>query len=148
LSEDILIPVDNANRYIYVKNNPIIFTDPTGMICFYNQQSGRMDCTGPGSGQGHSGRGPGYNNPEYNNVRDMGPLPKGCYIVGAPYDAPGTTGPISRRLDPFTPDFPYSDRDAGSFRMHGGGEDSSSGCMIMPPSTRRAIPTGEMICVD
>jgi len=142
-----MISIENSNRYIYVKNNPMIFTDPSGMICFYNQRIGRMSCSGPGSGNGYSGTGPGRNNPDYNSVPFVGPTPRACYIVGELIPT-SNLGPNIRQLTPVDT-FPSDTRDPSTIYMHGNNSsnDASKGCMIMPPQTRTDIPTGEMICV-
>ncbi len=56
----------------------------------YSQSSGQMNYTDPKTGQstvvgeGYAGNGEGYNNSDYQYVKDTGPLPQGKYTIG-PY---------------------------------------------------------------
>ena len=146
------------NTYAYVLNNPIMHFDPYGLECFWNQATGAWRCTTDGtreeyaSGQSYSGFGRGLcaNNPLCNNIPNRGPIPKGCYIVGA------DNGNGFRRLTPSPgQEVQNPDRNMNSFGLHGDRIDpaeqasqiGSEGCPIINRTDRNLIPTGEMFCV-
>lgn len=88
------------------------------------------------SGAGHSAAA-GRNNAAMCDVQNVGPIPPGLYLVGAPHDSPHT-GPYTMNLDP-TPQTNTFGRSA--FRIHGNNQadDASHGCIILPPAARRAV---------
>ena len=94
----------------------------------------------------------GKNNPDMQDIPFFGPLPRGCYRVGAAISGEHT-GPNSLPLTPlFTPDASNSFRDNNSFLIHGDALDpnrqgkASNGCPILPPS-RTDIKKREIFCV-
>src|SRR5215469_14959261 len=53
----------------------------------YERSSGKMfDPGGMLVGFGYSGIGIGKNNPEAENIEDVGPIPQGIYTIGPPHD--------------------------------------------------------------
>ncbi|MEQ1741457.1 MAG: RHS repeat-associated core domain-containing protein [Candidatus Nitrotoga sp.] len=146
------------NGYAYVGGNPVSYTDPKGLLCTFSQSTGAATCTDGISGDvyyhsnGYSGLAMGKNNPDMQDIPFFGPLPRGCYRVGAAISG-GHTGPNSLPLTPlFTPDASNSFRDNNSFLIHGDALDpnrqgkASNGCPIFPPS-RTDIKKGEIFCV-
>jgi hypothetical protein len=87
---------------------------------------------------GYSGFGDGKNNPSYECVRDVGPIPAGHYEVGAPFSHP-TKGPVVMRLTPVghdacgRTDFLIH----GESRLHPG--EASLGCIILKIRYRKLI---------
>lgn len=77
----------NLNRFTYVENNPLSYTDPSGLVCQYSEGTGTFVCTNT-NGQtyvsctGYAGNGPGLNNPAAQNQQNVGPIPQGTYTVG------------------------------------------------------------------
>jgi hypothetical protein len=73
------------------------------------------------------------------NVKDVGPLPKGKYIVEDPED--GTH--LGPKAFPLTPDPVNEMFGRGSFFIHGANVEhpalSSDGCIIMGPVTREYV---------
>lgn len=107
----------------------------------YHQQTGKLlDPSGAVVGTGYSGAPPlGKNNPVFQNVKSIGPIPQGSYTIGALFNSP-THGPDSMHL---TPD-PANDmfgRDC--FLMHGDSiahpGSASQGCIIMPRAIRELV---------
>ncbi len=105
------------------------------------------------SGRGWSGQGVGWNNPTAQNMKDRGPIPRGCWKVAG---VTGSKGPTTIVLEPlFSSDPTNNNRDLSTFRIHGASRDpetralSSEGCIIMGPTDREKIATriGEIICV-
>ena len=105
----------------------------------YSQSTGILTRNGITVGQGYSGHGAGRNNPAMQGVRDVGPIPRGRYTIGPPFDtAPSEHGPHVMRLMP-VPGTDTLGRDG--FLMHGDNEkhDASEGCIIMPRGVRDAV---------
>ena len=147
-----------VNEYVYVSNNPISYVDPKGLLCTFSQSSGAVSCTDGMSGDvyyhanGYAGLAFGKNNPDWQDVPFIGPLPRGCYRVGSPTNR-GHTGPNSLPLVPlFSPDLSNSFRDLNSSRIHGDAINkdrqgkASNGCPVLPPN-RTNIHVGEIFCV-
>lgn len=109
----------------------------------YYQKSGELRtdegvllCTG------YSGHGEGKNNPDMQHVKAVGPIPRGAYIIGRPYDSKNT-GPLTIML------FPHPDNEMfgrGDFRIHGDSVKApgtaSHGCIIAPRAVREKIISG------
>jgi len=158
ISEDPIGTRAGPNFYKFVNNNPVLFTDPTGLICLYRQSTGRLVCYDYTTGwppyvdtSGYSGAGAGRDNPNMQDVVDVGPIPQGCWRVGAPTGSRGT-GPYSLPLTPLPDNDVFNTpRDPNSFLIHGPNasrpNDSSSGCPVIDRPSRQAIPTGEIFCV-
>lgn len=90
-------------------------------------------------GTGWAGQGDGKNNPDMQEVHNIGPLPRGLYTIIAPYDNPHT-GPYTMNLEPDASNDMFGRSD---FRMHGAAfknpEMSSEGCIIQVRGVRQAV---------
>lgn len=88
---------------------------------------------------GYSGHGVGLNNPDYQHVEAVGPIPVGRYTIGAPYDSQHT-GPFTLPLTP-APGTQTFGRSA--FRVHGDNrhldKSASHGCLIFPLAIREQV---------
>lgn len=164
------------NIYTYAGNSPQNQFDAMGLYCTYSQSSGAMTCfpespasleappepqccpyysgtgySGTNRGDPHSNRSvEGRNNPNAQDLEDVGPIPRGTWVAGVPYNSP-TTGPNTIPLHPAPGQDPClgKPRDCTTFRAHGAnpwGSDKSLGCIILPPN-RTSIPPGEVIFV-
>jgi hypothetical protein len=68
----------------------MISIDPTGLCWIYSQSTGRLTkvddyhsgTTTYFAGEGYAGFGVGLNNPEAQDVENIGPLPQGSYTIG------------------------------------------------------------------
>lgn len=112
------------------------------MAWVYSQALGVLnDASGALSGTGYSGHGIGLNNPDYQNVPDVGPIPQGSYAIDAPIDSP-THGPYVLPLTPLNGTETFG---RSGFLIHGdevqhvGEHLASLGCIIMPRSVRELI---------
>lgn len=106
----------------------------------YEQATGRLlRDDGVVIGLGWSGHLQGRNNPEMQNVKGVGPIPKGKYMVNDPED--GThLGPLAF---PLTPDPSNTMFGRSAFFIHGASLDhptmSSDGCIIQGRLEREYI---------
>ncbi len=141
----------DANLYGYVVNNPVNGIDPAGLICIYSQSAGSLICTDDTTGQPYlscnrlyAGQGAGLNNPYAQNQPNVGPLPQGNYIVGAPNES---RGPETRPLTQVS----GNDFGRSGFAIHGDNPalnyTASRGCIVAPRDCRAGIPTGETLSV-
>ena len=103
----------------------------------YSQSTGTLTHDGDFEGTGYSGRDAGRNNPDMQQVADTGPIPRGAYRIGAPYQHPHL-GPCVMNLDP-TPETDTFGR--ALFRIHGdnASHNASEGCIILGPAIRHMI---------
>lgn len=105
----------------------------------YSQRTGVL--TGPDGkvwAKGYSGHGEGLNNPAKESVQAVGPIPRGDWEIGAPYD--------SKNVGPFALPLTPKGHDAlgrSAFRIHGdnrkGDRSASHGCIIVPRDIRNRI---------
>ncbi len=125
-------------RRYHISNSPINRIDPLGLRWEYSQRTGRLwyvnDATGRRTfvGEGFSGGGEGRNNPTEQDVKRVGPIPRGDWNIGPAYR--GALGPITLNLSP-QPGTETFNRDL--FRIHGGTR--SEGCIIMDQNTRQRV---------
>jgi hypothetical protein len=81
----------------------------------------------------------GKNNPEMQDVPNVGPLPRGLYTIAAPIDTV-THGPYVLWL---TPDSANQMFTRSGFGIHGDSVvspgDASDGCIVLPRSVREVI---------
>lgn len=104
----------------------------------YNQNTGRLTRDGQEAGTGYSGRGPGRNNPMLENVRNVGPIPRGRYRIGPQRTHP-SKGPITMTLTPVG----HAAHGRNHFLIHGDSNrhpgDASEGCIVISRAVRQAI---------
>lgn len=106
----------------------------------YEQATGRLlDPDGEVVGIGYSGMGNGKNNPQFQNVHNVGPIPEGRWLIGTPMNSQ-THGPFAMPLVP-DPSTQLFGRDA--FLMHGDSVHApgtaSQGCIIMARDVRDKV---------
>ena len=116
--------------------------DPLDSYCEYSQSRRELTYVNNQTrartriGTGYSGHGVGLNNPDMQNVRDVGPIPQGIYDIGG---ATTTRGPLTLPLTRQGTDTFGRD----SFRIHGDNssdnQSASKGCIILRRSIREQI---------
>lgn len=88
---------------------------------------------------GYSGHDDGVNNPDKQEIHDIGPIPQGTYSIGSPYDSPHT-GPFTL---PLTPSADTNTFGRSEFRIHGDSKTApgtaSHGCIILSRPVRECI---------
>jgi hypothetical protein len=112
-----------------------VYEQATGELYF-----GAADKGFTSLGTCYSGHGAGLNNPAYEDVHDVGPIPQGWYTIGRFFDDLGGKGPVVAHLA----------GDAGNrmfgrsgFMIHGdnarGDHSASEGCIIANHTLRLEI---------
>jgi hypothetical protein len=105
----------------------------------YVQKTGELLRDGLHIAVGYSGWKNGKNNPELQNVEEVGPIPAGKYLVGTPHDTL-THGPF---VLPLTPDPGNEMFGRSAFLMHGDSVvdpgTASRGCIIMSRAVRTEV---------
>jgi len=88
--------------------------------------------------RGYAGAGAGKNNPDMDHVPNTGPLPRGKYTIGRPYNS--SHSPYTLRL---TPDPKNVMHGRSGFLIHGDSianpGTASQGCIILPRAVRQKI---------
>jgi hypothetical protein len=106
----------------------------------YDQKTGRITSElGSLFGVGYSGNGKGKNNPEMENVKGIGVIPKGSYHIGEPF----LHSHMGRFAIPLIP-FPENEMFGRSeFYIHGDSlihpGEASKGCIVTPLTVRQEI---------
>ena len=113
----------------------------------YIQKSGELLHDGAHESVGYSGYNDpnsgqeGKNNPDLQNVHDVGPIPVGGYVIGTPHDSL-THGPF---VLPLTPDASNQMFGRTAFLIHGDSVvepgTASRGCIIMSRGIRNEVAT-------
>lgn len=110
---------------------------------YYIQKTGwLLDHAGKLTATGYSGHDAGVNNPAVQEIRNVGPIPKGIYSLGAPIADHPTCGRFAIPLIPHSGDEMFG---RSGFYIHGdderhpGEEVASDGCIIMPPDARHQV---------
>ena len=106
----------------------------------YSQSTGRLTRNGVTVGAGYSGAPPaGLNNPQMQQIRNVGPIPRGRYQIGTPRD---TTrhGPHVLDLTPVG----HNALGRSEFLIHGDKiagppKSASNGCIILARTLRNQI---------
>lgn len=109
------------------------------MTWAYKQSTGWIAHNGKNIAKGYSGAGDGKNNPEMQDVPNIGPIPVGKYTIGDPSDTK-THGPYVLDL---TPDPENEMFGRFAFLIHGDSVvnpgTASEGCIILPRKVRVQI---------
>ena len=122
------------------------------LSCTYTQSTGNLTCHDTQGNEivnhnGYSGRNvsggvQGRNNPDAQNVRNIGPIPQGSYTLEA--DRPNDGRPIAF---PLTPDSDNNMYGRSGFMIHGDNaqNDASQGCIIMLRDVRELLHEGDRL---
>jgi len=111
------------------------------MTWSYSQQTGELFAEGgiTALAQGYSGHGEGVNNGALEDVPDVGPIPRGKYIILFPRDTE-QEGPY---VMPLLPDAANQMHGRSGFLIHGDLTgvilEASLGCIIMPRFARERV---------
>jgi hypothetical protein len=108
----------------------------------WDQSAGELRRNGEVIAKGYSGKGAGRNNPDLEQVRATGPIPRGHWKIVERYDS-NSVGPYALKV--YAVDGQLDDTHAGTgrgtFRIHGDNRTgtASAGCIIVGPAMRRLI---------
>lgn len=106
----------------------------------YNQSTGHLSKDGILLAVGYSGFGEGKNNPRFEAMPDVGPIPAGLWLVCGPPFSTREHGPYVLRLEPEPGTVTYG---RVGFLMHGDSTEhpgeASKGCIIMDRVTRTRV---------
>lgn len=109
----------------------------------FEQSTGHLYLNDQFVASGYSGFPPYQNDPKSEQVKSLGPIPKGRYHIGAPYDSPNV-GPFALPLEAYPETMTFG---RGDFRIHGDSRLSpgfaSHGCLIFPRQVRELIAKSE-----
>ncbi len=116
----------------------------------YRQQTGLLTFDGHiVYRHGYSGLGHGKNNPAAESIHGVGPIPRGWYKIGKPYDDHSQHDPVTKKeihhgLGPHVMELLPDGHHAHGrtlFRIHGDNKThtASHGCIILPPDIRHRI---------
>lgn len=89
-------------------------------------------------GTGFAGNGEGFNNPAMDHVQGVGPLPKGKYDIGEPYDNLNT-GPFTLPLTPHPDNVMYG---RSGFKIHGGAPNMTSDGFVIMNGKKEPVSEG------
>jgi hypothetical protein len=108
----------------------------------YQQATGKLyDDNNDLIGIGWAGHQAGRNNPQMQDIKDVGPLPVGKYVINDPINSP-KLGPEAFSLMPDSSNKMFG---RSAFYIHGASITnpamSSDGCIVMPRPTRDLIGT-------
>lgn len=115
------------------------------MTWIYGQQSGQLlSPDGLVAGEGYSGHEEGKNNPAMQDIEDTGPIPRGFWRIGVPYDS-ASHGPMVMSLTPLAATETFG---RSGFLMHGDAVDparrgeASLGCIVIARGVRDQVAAG------
>ena len=109
----------------------------------YEQSSGTIFHAADYIGMGYSGHGAGLNNPALEQVRDVGPIPKGIYDIGESEDVPH----LGKNVMQLLPSAGTNDYGRTGFYWHGddihkpGEFCASDGCIVSSLAIRQLVST-------
>lgn len=114
--------------------------DVNALAWTYAQKTGELQQDGRHVANGYSGTGAGKNNPEMEEVHNVGPIPRGEWKITGPPVNTTAHGPFVLRLEA-APETVTFGRDG--FLMHGDSKDApgtaSQGCVILPRTVREQV---------
>jgi hypothetical protein len=112
----------------------------------YEQATGKLTHNKIYIGTGYSGLGQAKNNPDMEQIPDMGCIPRGHYTICAPRDIKNEDGEvINKDVMDLIPDFDNHMFGRFGFQIHGESStnpgSASTGCIILAPAIRTEIWT-------
>lgn len=135
-----------ASESLQAQSEPPTFHQETASIDLdafawtYAQKSGELQQDGKPVATGYSGAGTGKNNPEIQNVPNVGPIPQGDWTIAGPPVDTADHGPYVLRLNPADGTETFG---RNGFLMHGDSKEhpgcASHGCIILPRTVREQV---------
>lgn len=116
--------------------------DLQGQAWTYAQKTGDLEQDGRHVATGYSGAGDGKNNPNMQQVRNVGPIPEGDWTITGPPVNTEDHGPYVLLLNPTAETETFG---RSGFLMHGDSKEhpggASEGCVILPRAVREKVWT-------
>lgn len=123
-------------------NLETLTNDLQGQAWTYAQKTGDLEQDGRHVATGYSGTGDGKNNPNMQDVRNVGPIPEGDWTIGGPPINTENHGPYVLLLNPTAETETFG---RSGFLMHGDSKEhpggASEGCVILPRAVREKVWT-------
>jgi len=123
--------------YAYVRNNPVVWIDPLGLVqCTYDIAAHHLHCVSNDGNQNYdtsrarSGRGMCMNNMACVQKTNQGPIPPGRYGMGPMGGTPNPHKVPRVWLTPLSGTITF---DRKYFEVHQGNDNSSAGCIVLDP---------------
>lgn len=111
-----------------------------GQAWTYAQKTGELEHDGQPVANGYSGCGEGKNNPELQQVHNIGPVPQGDWTISGPPENTSEHGPYVLRLTPMPETETFG---RTGFLIHGDSKtapgSASQGCVILPHFVREKV---------
>jgi hypothetical protein len=98
-----------------------------------------LDPRGAAYAEGYAGCGSGKNNPEAEDVHNVGPIPVGAYEIQGPPFTHAEAGPHTLRLEPMSATDTFG---RAGFLIHGDTNPpgrASKGCPVLPDPAKRCL---------
>lgn len=123
-------------------NLETLTNDLQGQAWTYAQKTGDLEQDGRHVATGYSGAGDGKNNPNMQDVRNVGPIPEGDWTIDGPPINTENHGPYVLLLNPTAETETFG---RSGFLMHGDSKEhpggASEGCVILPRAVREKVWT-------
>jgi hypothetical protein len=122
------------------ERSSVVKNDIEALAWTYEQQTGELQQDGKPVAMGYSGSGAGKNNPAFESIPNVGPIPAGNWTISGPPVDTSSHGPFVLHLEPAAETETFG---RSGFLMHGDSKEhpgcASEGCVILPRPVREQV---------